>query len=66
MNESFEKVGSNGLAANMILYMLNDYQMDATNATTILFMWSALASGLDSVCFFYLILNKNFFELNIE
>lgn len=46
MNESFEKVASYGLLPNMIFYMLNDYHMEVANATTILFLWSALSSGL--------------------
>lgn len=46
MNESFEKVASYGLLPNMIFYMLNDYHMEVANATTILFLWSALSNGL--------------------
>ena len=46
VNESFEKVASYGLLPNMIFYMLNDYHMEVANATTILFLWSALSNGL--------------------
>ncbi|KAJ9688384.1 hypothetical protein PVL29_014194 [Vitis rotundifolia] len=46
LNESFEKVASYGLLPNMIFYMLNDYHLEVANATTILFLWSALFSRL--------------------
>lgn len=40
-NESFEKVGSYGLLPNMVFYLLKGYGTSITEATHILFLWSA-------------------------
>ncbi|KAK1377612.1 putative peptide/nitrate transporter [Heracleum sosnowskyi] len=43
-NEAFEKVASTGLHANMILYLVFEYHMDVVRATTVLFLWNAIAN----------------------
>ncbi|KAM1072600.1 hypothetical protein FF1_017842 [Malus domestica] len=43
-NESFEKVASFGLQANMILYLVFEYHFDAATGSSILFLWSALSN----------------------
>lgn len=40
-NETFEKVASFGLHANMILYLMHEYNMELATGTCILFLWSA-------------------------
>ncbi|KAK6914868.1 Proton-dependent oligopeptide transporter family [Dillenia turbinata] len=40
-NDSFEKVASNGLLPNMILYLTRDYNMELARGTNIIFYWSA-------------------------
>jgi dipeptide/tripeptide permease len=42
-NETFEKVASFGLIANMILYLINEYHMDTVTGLSVLFMWSAVS-----------------------
>ncbi|KAE7998717.1 hypothetical protein FH972_003230 [Carpinus fangiana] len=42
-NETFEKVASFGLIANMILYLINEYHMDTVTGFSVLFMWSAVS-----------------------
>ena len=43
-NEIFEKVASQGLLANMIIYLKEEYHMTAATGTNVLFMWSALSN----------------------
>ncbi|PON50529.1 Proton-dependent oligopeptide transporter [Parasponia andersonii] len=43
-NETFEKVASYGLLANMILYLLGDYHFKLTTGANILFLWNALSN----------------------
>ncbi|XP_058074308.1 protein NRT1/ PTR FAMILY 1.2-like isoform X1 [Magnolia sinica] len=40
-NESFEKVASYGLLANMILYLTGEYHITIATGASILFIWSA-------------------------
>ncbi|CAL5439738.1 unnamed protein product [Camellia sinensis] len=40
-NDALVKVASYGLSANMILYVMGDYHIGVTQATNILFLWSA-------------------------
>lgn len=40
-NEAFERVASVGLIANMILYLSREYNMETTQASNVLFIWSA-------------------------
>ncbi|GER52690.1 major facilitator superfamily protein [Striga asiatica] len=40
-NEAFEKVASYGLQPNMMFYLMNEYKMGFTNATNLMFYWSA-------------------------
>lgn len=42
-NETFEKVASFGLIANMILYLVNEYHMDTVTGVSVVFMWSAVS-----------------------
>jgi len=42
-NETFEKVASFGLIANMILYLMNEYHMDPVAGASLLFLWSAIS-----------------------
>ncbi|KAG9144471.1 hypothetical protein Leryth_014514 [Lithospermum erythrorhizon] len=46
VNESFEKVASYGLAPNMIIYLMNDYHLDAATGSSIIYLWSALSNCL--------------------
>ncbi|KAL4605143.1 hypothetical protein ACB092_09G007700 [Castanea dentata] len=46
VNESFEKVASYGLMANMIFYLINDYNIDIATGTSILLLWSAISNAL--------------------
>ncbi|KAI7986848.1 Protein NRT1/ PTR FAMILY 1.2 [Camellia lanceoleosa] len=48
-NEALEKVASYGLSANMILYVMGDYHIGVTQATNILFLWSAATNFLPLV-----------------
>ncbi|XP_031277450.1 protein NRT1/ PTR FAMILY 1.2-like [Pistacia vera] len=43
-NEAFERVASLGLLANMILYLSREYNMETTEASNILFIWSAVTN----------------------
>ncbi|CAM8999099.1 unnamed protein product [Rhodiola kirilowii] len=43
-NESFEKLASYGLLANMILYLITEYNLSSATGVSILFMWSALGN----------------------
>lgn len=43
-NETFEKVASYGLLANMILYLMFEYHLKLTTGTNILFLWTALSN----------------------
>ncbi|CAL5431688.1 unnamed protein product [Camellia sinensis] len=40
-NEAFEKLASYGLIPNMIMYLMNEYNMDMPTGSNILFLWSA-------------------------
>ncbi|KAF5938875.1 hypothetical protein HYC85_023134 [Camellia sinensis] len=40
-NEAFEKLASYGLMPNMIMYLMNEYDMDMPTGSNILFLWSA-------------------------
>uniref|UniRef100_A0A7N2M9D0 Nitrate transporter n=1 Tax=Quercus lobata TaxID=97700 RepID=A0A7N2M9D0_QUELO len=46
VNESFEKVVSYGLMANMIFYLMNGYNIDIATGTSILLLWSAISNAL--------------------
>ncbi|XP_062010632.1 protein NRT1/ PTR FAMILY 1.2-like isoform X2 [Rosa rugosa] len=43
-NETFEKVASYGLHANMILYLMNEYHLGLATGTCILFLWTAASN----------------------
>ncbi|KAM5547654.1 protein NRT1/ PTR FAMILY 1.1-like [Rosa sericea] len=43
-NETFEKVASYGLHANMILYLMNEYNLGLATGTCILFLWTAASN----------------------
>ncbi|KAG9456122.1 hypothetical protein H6P81_000630 [Aristolochia fimbriata] len=45
-NETFEKVASYGLLANMILYLKFDYNMTTAGGARVLFIWSATSNFL--------------------
>ncbi|KAF8393393.1 hypothetical protein HHK36_021636 [Tetracentron sinense] len=40
-NEAFERVASNGVLPNMIVYLMTYYNMSITKGTNIIFFWSA-------------------------
>ncbi|PPD75875.1 hypothetical protein GOBAR_DD27206 [Gossypium barbadense] len=42
--ETFEKVASFGLHANMILYLINEYHMSNAKGASVLFLWSAISN----------------------
>ncbi|KAK4715768.1 hypothetical protein R3W88_014106 [Solanum pinnatisectum] len=46
VNESFERVASYGLQANLIIYLMTYYNMSAATGTIILGLWGALSNGL--------------------
>ncbi|KAK6788980.1 hypothetical protein RDI58_012779 [Solanum bulbocastanum] len=46
VNESFERVASYGLQANLIIYLMTFYNMTAATGTSILGIWTALSNGL--------------------
>ncbi|KAL5071328.1 hypothetical protein RYX36_022215 [Vicia faba] len=46
VNECFEKVASYGTMPNMILYLINDYNMTVPKATNVLCTWSAMSNLL--------------------
>ncbi|KAK4365031.1 hypothetical protein RND71_016389 [Anisodus tanguticus] len=46
VNETLEKVASYGLQPNMVIYLMEVYNLEAVTATSILSMWSALSHGL--------------------
>ncbi|KAG5604402.1 hypothetical protein H5410_025894 [Solanum commersonii] len=46
VNESFERVASYGLQANLIIYLMTYYNMTAAAGTSILGIWTALSNGL--------------------
>ncbi|KAI3826087.1 hypothetical protein L1987_00129 [Smallanthus sonchifolius] len=46
VNEAFEKIASYGLQSNMIFYLMEVYQMEAVAGTTVIYIWSALSTGL--------------------
>ncbi|KAL3337120.1 hypothetical protein AABB24_029666 [Solanum stoloniferum] len=46
VNESFERVASFGLQANLIIYLMTYYNMSAATGTSILGIWTALSNGL--------------------
>ncbi|XP_059643547.1 protein NRT1/ PTR FAMILY 1.2-like [Cornus florida] len=48
-NEAFEKVASYGLLPNMILYLMNEYNIGAVKGTNILFFWSAATNFMPIV-----------------
>ncbi|KAF9616501.1 hypothetical protein IFM89_029798 [Coptis chinensis] len=43
-NETFEKVATFGLLANMILYLTRGYNMDSATGANVLFLWSAASN----------------------
>ncbi|KAM4088933.1 hypothetical protein ACB094_07G110900 [Castanea mollissima] len=43
-NQTFEKVASFGHLANMILYLILDYNMDSATGAIVLFQWSAISN----------------------
>ena len=43
-NETFEKASSFGLLANMILYLILEYNMDSATGAIVLFQWSAISN----------------------
>lgn len=43
-NEAFERVASIGLQSNMIMYLTREYNLEATTAAYILFVWSAVSN----------------------
>ncbi|XP_030485464.2 protein NRT1/ PTR FAMILY 1.1 [Cannabis sativa] len=43
-NETFEKVASFGLLANMMLYLMNEYHLKITTGANVIFLWSALSN----------------------
>lgn len=46
VNESFEKVASYGLMANMIFYLMEAYKMEVVSGSNLLLIWSALSNAL--------------------
>ncbi|KAL6497015.1 hypothetical protein OROGR_028944 [Orobanche gracilis] len=48
-NEAFEKVASYGLLPNMIFYLMNEYKMGVTEATNLIFYWSAATNFMPLV-----------------
>ncbi|XP_071917519.1 protein NRT1/ PTR FAMILY 1.2 isoform X7 [Coffea arabica] len=46
VNEAFERLASQGLMPNMILYLTRIYHFQTVTASSILFVWSALSNGL--------------------
>lgn len=40
-NEAFEKMATFGLSPNMTLYLMNEYHLEMTSVSNVLFMWSA-------------------------
>ena len=46
VNEAFERLASQGLMPNMILYLTKVYHFETATASTILFIWAALSDGL--------------------
>lgn len=44
VNETFEKVASLGLQANMILYLKNEYHLSNAAGANVLFVWSAISN----------------------
>ncbi|XP_021903128.1 protein NRT1/ PTR FAMILY 1.2-like [Carica papaya] len=44
VNETFEKVASFGLHANMILYLKNEYHMSNAAGANVLFLWLAISN----------------------
>ncbi|KAF5194186.1 NRT1/ PTR FAMILY 1.2 like, partial [Thalictrum thalictroides] len=43
-NETFEKVATYGLLANMIIYLITGYNMDSATGANVLFIWSAVSN----------------------
>ncbi|XP_031272263.1 protein NRT1/ PTR FAMILY 1.1-like [Pistacia vera] len=48
-NETFEKVASVGLQANMILYLTKEYHMSSAAGTNVLFLWSAISNFMPTI-----------------
>ncbi|XP_044464853.1 protein NRT1/ PTR FAMILY 1.2-like [Mangifera indica] len=48
-NETFEKLASVGLQANMILYLTKEYHMSSAAGTNVLFLWSAIANFMPTI-----------------
>ncbi|XP_076943854.1 protein NRT1/ PTR FAMILY 1.2-like [Bidens hawaiensis] len=48
-NEAFERVASGGSMANMILYLMEVYNMEAVTGTSVIYMISALSCSLSIV-----------------
>ncbi|XP_061362554.1 protein NRT1/ PTR FAMILY 1.2-like [Gastrolobium bilobum] len=46
VNECLEKVASYGIMPNMILYLINNYNMAIAKATNVLYTWSAMSNIL--------------------
>ncbi|KAL3498458.1 hypothetical protein ACH5RR_041190 [Cinchona calisaya] len=46
VNESFERLASQGLMPNMIIYLTKVYCFETATASSVLFIWSALSNGL--------------------
>ncbi|KAL3500556.1 hypothetical protein ACH5RR_039649 [Cinchona calisaya] len=46
VNEAFERLASQGLMPNMIIYLTRIYRFETATASSILFIWSALSNGL--------------------
>lgn len=46
VNEAFERIASSGLTPNMIVYLIKEYNMEAADASNVLFIWSAVTNGL--------------------
>lgn len=48
-NESFERVASVGLRANMILYLKNEYHFSTATGANIMFLWGAISGFMPTV-----------------
>ncbi|KAL8537204.1 hypothetical protein ACS0TY_012398 [Phlomoides rotata] len=48
-NEAFEKMATNGLMTNMILYLMKQYNMEMTFASNLLFFWSSATTFMPFV-----------------
>lgn len=48
-NESFERVASVGLRANMILYLRNEYHLSIVTGANIMFLWGAISNFMPTL-----------------